>query len=322
MILRPRPYLVMVLAALLGVLALRLAVAVAFDPFADFYFLTGLRTAEFRSVDQHAERKIKRRMIEDAAPDAIDVAVFGNSRAAGLDPLVLAPHAVNLAFSAARTDEITILLSRFKVRQPHARIMVALDFDQCFLVPDPNALYLDPAADSQAIQDAATRLLALETLENWVKAVAMSQSMPQWVTTRGNIVRLPITAAQAEARRKIDFDNYGDFFRSAAYRPACAADAQAIRAVDPNAVLFINPISTGMRATIASAGKLGHLDDWRRDLVRLGNVLDFSCSQDLRDGEFIDGHHYGTTIAGRMATDLAAFVGGRKLADACVLGGS
>lgn len=322
MIRSPARYLMLCLAGFATLVALRLVVAIAWDPFADFYYLTGIDAGPYRSVENHAERKIKRRMVDDAAPGALDAAYFGNSRAAAMDPADpalagLFANGVNLSFAGADLVDVVPFIARVKSRHPGVRPLVGLDFDRCFGWAGSTPLYLDPAADRQAIAESVQRLLSLGALADGARALVVGSAVRQEILANGAVVR----HAMADTPRRIaaDTQTYGRQFRTVEFLTRCVDLARDIRQIAPEAVLFINPLSRPMMGAIAQAGRLPELAQWRHALAQLGGVVDFSCSATLADGDFLDGHHYGSEIARLMAADLGTVLRGQPPAHGCPL---
>ncbi len=311
---RHRKYLKTFFCVFLLVFIVRGAVAVVFDPFADFYFLTGLSFPEVHTVDQLSERKIKVRLIEDTPSGDIDVAIIGNSRSVIIDPttelfLSFTKNGYNLGYSAATLEGIRFMIKRLKNRHPKALPFVAIDFDHCmFARGGKTQLYLDEALNSESRWDALYRLFSLDAV---FQDLLKSGEYPMTISQRGQVISAFDYSDQTRIKERAAIDKaiYKQSFMASSFKPSCLDILKDIRNIAPDTIFFSHPLSVSMREAIRDAGKQKDFEAWRQALSSLGRVVDFTCSADLTEWPmaFSDAQHFSRELGDLIASDLLAF---------------
>ena len=320
MIIRPKKYIQILCISFSLVLGLRLIVSALADPFADFYYLTGWHLGHFHSVENLTERKVKRRLLKDRP--VIDIAIFGNSRAAALNPdnsdfAQIGSRALNLSFAGASLSEIQQLLDLSLKKHPRMRPVVVVDYDSCFhpIMPDKPGLFISEQRDQDALKDLMARMLALRTLGDWARALIANTQLHQTILDNGAVLRSNSdTDRQARTLRDLPVM---EFVFSQPYKTACLDRIRAIHDRAQNSIFVVNPISPTMVRIMAKYGAEQHLEEWRKNLEALVPVIDFSCIDKWHDSDFVDAHHYNQATAELIMSKIALFLTGKETNSAC-----
>lgn len=319
---RHRHYAGLLLATAGAVFGAVIAVNAAADPYADFYFLTGLRLPRVRTLDTFADVKVKSRLVRAAGVNGLDAAIFGSSRVMRIDPAqpdfaARAPRALNLGTQGARLGQVAQFVEFAARRSPNCLPVIGLDFFAFNEGALGSSIYLDDARPRAAWQDAATRLASDRTLPDAWKTLrglpGSNTLLPSGLAVR----RRPDAAAvraQLERFAARDWQTW-QHFRSFRYDAAKIAVLRELRARHPRTLFFVNPVSRWYLEGQIKAGLEPVHAQWLADLAALGGVIDFMHAEAIvgNAGRYYDMHHYDSEAGALILADMAASVRGEPL---------
>lgn len=310
-----RGYLGALFATAAAVFLAVVAVNAAGDPFADFYYLTGLGFPRVRTLDTYTDVKLKSRLARDFV--GLDAAIFGSSRVMRIDPAGLGQRALNLGTQGARLGQIAQFVAFATRRNPQCIPIVGLDFFAFNEGPPGSSIFLDDTRVLAGWQDAATRLASDRTLpEAWkaLRGVPGSNTLlPSGLAVRKRPDPAAVRA-QLERFAARDWQTW-QHFRNFRYDPAKLGLLRELRARHPRAVLFVNPVSRWYFDGQTKAGLESVHAQWLADLAALGGVVDFTYAEAIvgKADRYYDMHHYDTEAGALILADVAASLRGEPL---------
>ena len=304
------------------------AVTASIDPYADRRFLLKLPGTPPLSGQQYGERKYKAALISGSPENSIKWGVFGNSRATAVDISAGIPgrpgQGINFAHGGADLTQMRVFINSAKRKHPSLVSIVGTNFDQCKSDLSGDFLYISDKTIWESRLDAFLRLASIDTLVFgfWAIVNPRGHSEVEIMPAAHNFRHLNATEAVIRSRIEADVGIYSQFFANQPPNLAtCMDQLRLIRAQHPDAIFFLNPISSWMLGAIDRSGRTTERNKWLSLLKRVGPVLDFTCAHDITSKwtNYADAHNYRGFVGKHILEDISRFPDNRPLSMACLI---
>lgn len=294
-----------------------------FDPFADFFYLTGWRPHPIVRIDNYADVKFKSGLLKYLPRNYIDAAVFGSSRPLRINSECpgfkeLGKHTFNLAMQGASLATVDRFVRMACAKNPNMLVIIGLDFFAFDTPPKPIIFYLDSKKIPAAWGDALMRLIDIQTLQESLKDP--NRPTRHRMLPDGNALFNP-TQKEKDAvpayLEKYSHQTIAEIpaFKNYVYDPTQIEWLKKLKKDHPHIIFFINPESKWYHPPLDNSRLAPEVRTWRNDVATLGGVVDFSECKEITDNSsmYLDEHHYLAPAGNLIMEDIANAAAGRPL---------